>query len=80
MLGKKSGVAKQIQDIQPKAFVTLCHCHSLSLSVKEMTKESNLLSDAMNVGAEIAILIKFSPKRITKAGSHKIIVRRRGDH
>ena len=41
MLGKKSGVVKQIQDIQPKVFVTHCHCrHSLSLSVKEMTKES----------------------------------------
>ena len=72
MLGKKSGVAKQIQDIQPKAFVTHCHCHSLSLSVKETTKESKLLSDAMDVGAEIAILIKFSPKREQKLEAIKI--------
>ena len=69
MLRKKSGVAKQIQDIQPKAFVTHCHCHSLSLSVKETTKESKFLSDAMDVGAEIAIffLAKFSPKRESKS-------------
>ena len=32
MLGKKSGVAKQILDIQPKAFATHCHCHSETFS------------------------------------------------
>ena len=35
MLGKKSGVAKQIQDTQQKAFPTHCHTHSLSLGVKD---------------------------------------------
>ena len=38
----------------------------MSLSVKEIAKESKLLSDAMDVGAGIAILIKFSPKREQK--------------
>ena len=38
MLGKKSGVAKQILDIQPKTYATHCHCRSLSLAVKETTK------------------------------------------
>ena len=37
MLGKRSGVAKRIQDEQPKAHVTHCHCHSLSLGVKDTT-------------------------------------------
>ena len=63
MLGKKSGVAKQISDIQPNAFSTHCHCHCLSLSVKTMTKESEILSTVMDNAAEIAILVKFSPKR-----------------
>ena len=63
MLGKKSGIAKQISDIQPKAVVTHCHCHSLNLSVKETTKQSKLLADAMGVTGEIAILVKYSPKR-----------------
>ena len=63
MLGKKSGVAKQIPDIQPRAYATHSHCHSLSLAVKETTKESKLRSDTMLTTAEIAILVKFSPKR-----------------
>ena len=63
MLGKKSGVAKQILDIQPKPCVTLCHYHSLILLVKETTKESKLLSDAMSALVEIGILFKFSLKR-----------------
>ena len=60
MLGKKSGVAKH------------CHCHSLSLSVKEATKESKILSDAMDTSGEIAILVKYSPKREQKLESIKV--------
>ena len=37
MLGKKSGVAKQISDIQLNAYVIHCFAHSLSLSVKDVT-------------------------------------------
>ena len=72
MLGKKSGVAKQILDIQPKAFATHCHCHSLSLSVKETTKESKILSDTMDTSGEIAILVKYSPKREQKLEPIKV--------
>ena len=63
MHGKRSSVAKQILETQPKAFVTHHHCHSLSLFIKEMTKESKILSNAMATSAEINILIKYSPKR-----------------
>ena len=73
MLGKKSGVPKQILDIQPKAFATHCHCHSLSLSVKETTKESKILSDTMDTSGEIAILVKYSPKREQKLESIKVM-------
>ncbi|CAH3013798.1 unnamed protein product, partial [Porites evermanni] len=31
MLGHKTGVAKRIQEVQPKAHATHCHGHSLSL-------------------------------------------------
>ena len=41
MLGKKSGVAKQILDIQPKTYVTHCHFHSLGLAVKETPKNQS---------------------------------------
>ena len=63
MLGSKTGVARRIQDIQPKAHVTHCHGHSLSLSVKDATKNCKLLSSTMDTAKEIATLIKYSPKR-----------------
>ena len=33
IMGHKHGVVKRIQDLQPKAYPTHCHGHSLSLSV-----------------------------------------------
>ena len=63
MLSRKSGVAKRIQEIQPKAYVTHCDCHSLSPSVKDETKDSKMLSDAMDITKEVVQLIKLSPKR-----------------
>ena len=63
MLGKKSGVAKRIQECQPKAYPTHCFGHSLNLSVKDATKSCKVLSDSMNTAREIIILIKYSPKR-----------------
>ena len=72
MLGEKSGVAKEISDIQPKAVVTHCHCYSLNLSVKETTKQWKLLADAMGVTGEIAVLVKYSPKREQQPESIKL--------
>ena len=56
MLGHKTGVAKRIQEVQPKAHVTHWHGHSLSSSVK-------LLLNTMGTAKEVVTLIKFSPKR-----------------
>ena len=63
MLGHKTGVAKRIQDLQPKAYPTHYHGHSLSLSVKDTTKNCKLLSDTRDTAKEIVSLVKFSPKR-----------------
>lgn len=63
MLGPKTGVAKRIQEVQPKAHPTHCYAHSLSLSVKDMTSNCALLSQTMDIAKEIVTLIKFSPKR-----------------
>jgi len=71
MLGKKSGVAKQISDLQPKAFATHCHAHSLSLSVKDTVKDCQLLSHTMDTAKELVMLIKYSPKRETILGDIK---------
>ena len=63
MMGHKTGVGKRIQDLQPKAYPTHCHGHSLNLSVKDTTKNCKLLSDTIDTAKEIVFLIKFSPKR-----------------
>ena len=63
MLGKHSGVAKQICDIQPRAHPTHCRAHSLNLSVKDMTTNSKLMEDALDIAGKIVILIKYSPIR-----------------
>ena len=63
MMGKKSGVSTQILAEQPKAVAINCQEHSLSLSVKLMTKECDILHDVISVVTEICILVKVSPKR-----------------
>ena len=71
MLGKKSGVAKKIQECEPKALPTHCHGHSLSLGVKDATNNCKILSDTMNNTNEIVKLIKYSPKRENLLGALK---------
>ena len=63
MQDKSSGAVKEIIDIQLKAYVTYCHCHSLVHAVKKTTKGSKPLSHTMFPTAEIAILLTFLIKR-----------------
>ena len=58
MLGRKSDVVTRIKEIQPKADATHCHCHSLSLSMKDTTKGSKILTDAMEITKEIVQFYK----------------------
>ena len=69
MVGKKSGVATQIPKIQPKALLTHCYGHSLSLAVKDLTSNCKILGDTMGTVGEITVLIKYSPKREKMLGS-----------
>jgi hypothetical protein len=71
MLGKKSGVAKQIQECEAKALPTHCYGHSLSLGVKDATNNCQILSNTMNNTNEIVKLIKYSPKRENLLGELK---------
>ena len=71
MLGRTSGVAMQIQDVQKKAHPTHCHAHSLSLSVKDATSHCKIFSDTANNTNEIVKLVKFSPKRENLLGQIK---------
>ena len=74
MLGKSSGVAKQLRVIQPLAPETHCHAHSLSLSVKDTTKNVTIMRDTMGTAGEIIMLIKYSPKREKILGDLKVLV------
>ena len=53
----------QIKELQPKAHYTHCHGHSISLSAKEVTKQSKIMRNTMGVAEEIVVLIKQSPKQ-----------------
>ena len=63
MMEKKSGALTQILAQQPKAVAMQCQGYSLSLLVKSMTKECDILLDVMSFVGEICILKKFSPKQ-----------------
>ncbi|CAM1322602.1 Uncharacterised protein r2_g3115 [Pycnogonum litorale] len=71
MLGRNSGVATRILQIQPRAHLTHCHTHSLSLGIKDVTKSSKILSNTMDTAEEITTLIKYSPKRECLLGQIK---------
>ena len=58
MMGEKSGVATKLFVEQPKALVTYCQDHSLSLAVKDLTA-----CDTMSTMRGICVLVKYSPKR-----------------
>ena len=53
MAGLKSGVAKQIQDIEPRAVYTHYYGHSLSLACGDIIKTCKLLKDALDTTHEI---------------------------
>ena len=57
--------------LQPKVNYTHCHAHSLSLSVKDVTKKVKILGDFMGTGREIIVLIKYSPKKENLLGKIK---------
>ncbi len=63
MSGSKSGVAKRIQDLEPRAIYTHCYGHSLNLAASDTIKLSELMRDALDTTHEITRLIKYSPRR-----------------
>lgn len=63
MKGAKSGVAKQINDLETRAVYTHCYGHSLNLAASDTLKESKLMKEALETTHEITKLIKFSPRR-----------------
>ena len=63
MLGRKSGVATKLKELQPKALETHCQGHSLNLSVKDVITQCDIMRDTLGTTGEICVLVKYSPKR-----------------
>ena len=61
-MGKKNGVAQQTLKEHPKALITHCQGHSLSLSGKDVNKQCRIFSETMGTTGKVIALIKFSPK------------------
>ena len=65
MSGRHSGVAKKIQDEEPRALFTHCYGHSLNLAASDTVKKCKVLKTALEMSHEIVKLVKYSPRRET---------------
>ena len=65
MSGPRSGVAKQIRDLESRAVYTHCYSHSLNLACMDTIKSSKVMQEALDITAEITKLVKLSPRRGT---------------
>jgi hypothetical protein len=63
MQGKRSGLKTLILKKNPRACYVHCYAHSLQLAIQDAVKSSELMSDIFDLCAEIAKLIRNSPKR-----------------
>ena len=61
--GAKSGVAKRIQEEEPRAVYTHCYGHSVNFATCDAVKQSKAIRSALETTHEITKLIKFSPRR-----------------
>ena len=63
MRGFKNGVAKQIQDTEPRAIYTHCYGHSLNLAASDTVQKCKTMKSALETTNEITKLVKYSPRR-----------------
>lgn len=70
MSGCRSGVAKRIMDVEPKAIYTHCYGHSLDLAISDTVKQCDCINNALSITHEITKLIKeISTKRSSLSAS-----------
>ncbi len=63
MAGSRTGVAKRISELEPRAIFTHCYGHSLNLAACDTLKKSKVMKDALELTHEMSKLIKYSPRR-----------------
>lgn len=65
MVERRNGVAKQLEELEPRALFIHCHGHSLNLAAGDAIKKCKVMRDALDTTFEVSKLVKFSPKRDT---------------
>ena len=65
MQGHISGVATQIQEVEPSAIRVHCLAHCTNLCLQTVGRNINLIRDALDLVMEVSQLIRYSPKRST---------------
>jgi len=63
MRGVRNGVAKLIQDEEPRGVFTHCYGHSLSLAAKDTIQGCKTFKNSLEITHEITKLVKYSPRR-----------------
>ena len=63
MRGIRNGVAKLIQDEEPRGIFTHCYGHSLSLAAEDTIQGCKTLKNSLEITHEITKLVKYSPRR-----------------
>ena len=63
MRGSRNGVAKILNDEEPRAVYTHCYGHSLNLAVGDSVKGSKIMKSSLDVVFEISKLIKKIPQK-----------------
>ena len=63
MSGRRSGVAKTLQDEEKRAVFTHCYGHALNLAAGDCIKQCKIIQSAFDTVAEMSKLVKKSPKR-----------------
>ncbi len=64
MAGHLTGVATRIQTEEPRALFVYCMAHCLNLCLQDCARKCHCVRDAMDLSAELASLIRASPKRL----------------
>ena len=63
MRGSRNGVAKIIQDCEPRAIFSHCYGHALNLATGDAIRNCQLMKATLETTYEITKLVKYSPRR-----------------
>ena len=64
MAGYLTGVAKRIQDEEPRALFVHCMAHCLNLCLQDCASSCHCVREALALTSELSTLIRASPKRL----------------